>query len=473
MKKFLLVMCLPVLTWAQEGCLTGDMWPSSAFTPICDNTVQHITTGGWAGEYSAVSVIEGEVYEFTSSVESDFITLADADGSVVYATGTGSVSWTATATEDLRFYTHLNSNCEGQSQDRARSVKCGAEPTVAPDCPTLVGPEDGADDIDYTGNVTLSWSAPETGGLVSAYNVYIDTTDGTTFIGAAGGSDTWATISGLSEDTTYYWSIRAVNVAGESVDCAVYSFTTTSNPFPPYCGPLTFTYLTEPITRVAFAGFDNVSAASGSSTVPHENFIDIVGNVTPGETYPITFEGNTEGAHNNYFAVFIDWNQNGSFEDEGEQYFVDGSVSIFQSNGMDGVSATAEITVPEDALPGMTRMRVKKDYGNFQTPANFDDPCFGGLYGQIEDYSLDVSSLSVDDINALNAVAVYPNPTKDVLHVRSMDVRNAKLYDMSGKQLNVRRMGDTIDTRDLLPGVYVLQITDADGNVVNKRFIKK
>ena len=391
---------------------------------------------------------------------------------MVYTTGTGSVSWEATVTEELRFYLHLNSECGSENTDRARSVSCGSTPTEVPDCPTLTGPADGAVDVDYTGNVTLTWTPPTTGGLVSAYNIFIDTVDGTTNIGSTAGDAVWAEISGLAENTTYFWSVSAENAAGESMGCEVFSFTTMTNPFPPYCGPLTFQYLTEPITRVAFAGFDNVSEASGSSSVPHENYTHIVGSVVPGETYPITFEGNTEGGHNNYFAVYIDWNQNGDFNDAGEKYFIDGSVSIFASTGLDGISVTADISVPEDALLGETRMRVKKDYGNYQTPEYFDDPCYGGLYGQIEDYTVSVSTLGVNDVNMVKA-QIYPNPVKDALHISGMDVRDVKVYDITGKQLRAGLNGNSVQTAHLPAGVYVIQMTDAEGNVVSKKFIKK
>lgn len=474
MKHFLILLfCVPIFAMAQEGCTTGGPWPEVAFTPICDDTTQNITTGGWAGEYSPVNVIEGETYTFTSSIESDFITLADDQGETVYTTGTGSVTWTATATEELRFYLHVDADCGSESESRTRAVRCGSEPTEAPECPTLLQPQDEATGINYTGNVTLRWAPPTTGGIVSGFNIFMDTTDASTYLGQADGDAVWATIAGLEENTTYYWRVTAVNAAGESQDCEVFSFTTMSNPFPPYCGPLTFTYLTEPITRVTFAGIDNVTEAQGSSTVPHEIFLDMVAEVQAGETYPITFEGNTEGAHNNYFAVFIDWNQNGNFNDPGEQYFTDGSVYIFSSIGTDGVSVTAQITVPEDALEGTTRMRVKKDYGNFQTPANFDDPCFGGLYGQIEDYTVQVGTLSTIDVSANNRLHIYPNPTTDVINIRGAQIAQVQLYDMSGKQLRAHVENNRVDARQLLPGVYVLQIEDAEGNISTQRFIKK
>ncbi|MDO5656383.1 MAG: GEVED domain-containing protein [Flavobacteriaceae bacterium] len=474
MKRLLFaLLCVPFITMAQEGCTSGSAWPTTAFTPICDATPQIITSGGWAGEYSPVNVVEGETYTFSSSRATDFITIADASGETVYSTGTGSVEYTATVSEELRFYLHLNSECESQSQDRVRSVQCGSEPTEIPHCPQITSPVNGANDVNYTGNVLLTWSPPTTGGLVSAFKIYIDTTNGTNFLGSTAGDAVWATITGLEENTTYYWTITAENAAGESMDCEVFSFTTISNPFPPYCGPLTFTYLTEPITQVIFAGIENVTEALGSNSVPHESFVHLTAQVQPGQTYPITMAGNTEGAHNNYFAVYIDWNQDDDFDDAGEKYFIDGSVSIFNSNGTDGVSVTANITVPANAPEGTTRMRIKKDYGNYQTPDQFDDPCFGGLYGQIEDYSLHVGTLSVNDITAKTQIQLFPNPVSDVLKIKGDEVKMLQIYDMSRKKLVHRANSNEINVSSLLPGVYIIQMTNADGKKTSKQFIKK
>src|SRR5690606_33798250 len=93
------------------GCLTGTLYPSTAFTPACYGMPQVITTIGWAGEYSNVNVVAGTEYIFSSSIDTDFITIANTGGTSVYTSGTGSVTWTATADEVVRFYTHADADC--------------------------------------------------------------------------------------------------------------------------------------------------------------------------------------------------------------------------------------------------------------------------------------------------------------------------------------------------------------------------
>ena len=87
--------------------------------------------------------------------------------------------------------------------------------------------------------------------------------------------------------------------------------------FAPYCGPLAFTTI-EPITLVKFAGINKTSSEVIGGTPAHEDFRTSVGDVGQGSSYEITLKGNTGGGFTNRFVVFIDWNQNGNFNDPDE-----------------------------------------------------------------------------------------------------------------------------------------------------------
>lgn len=95
----------------------------------------------------------------------------------------------------------------------------------APDCATLVSPADGTNNIcGYTSNV-LSWTPPTSGGPVTlGYDVYFGTTPSPAFV--ANTTSLSYTVSGLSPNTTYYWSVIPKNAGGEPGACTVYSFTT-------------------------------------------------------------------------------------------------------------------------------------------------------------------------------------------------------------------------------------------------------
>src|SRR5690606_1521806 len=157
-------------------------------------------------------------------------------------------------------------------------------------------------------------------------------------------------------------------------------------PFPePYCGPIEFTFDVEPITNVVVADIAHTSDPTVNGSPAHEDFTSVTGNMEAGESYPIALEGNTAGNFTNRFVVFIDWNQNGILNDAGEVYEMDNTIT--NSTGTDGQQALGTIEVPEDALSGETRMRVKKIFGT----TNFLDPCLGAGFGQAEDYTINVS----------------------------------------------------------------------------------
>lgn len=154
----------------------------------------------------------------------------------------------------------------------------------------------------------------------------------------------------------------------------------------PYCGPIAFTTNVEPITLVQFAGIDNSSTATAAlASGAHEDYTAVFGSVFAGSSYTITLKGNTDGNYTNRFMVFADWNQDGDFADANEAYTI--TQTIVNSTGVDAVVATQSLSVPGNALPGSTRMRVKKIFGT----TNYADPCLGAAYGQVEDYSLTVS----------------------------------------------------------------------------------
>ena len=154
---------------------------------------------------------------------------------------------------------------------------------------------------------------------------------------------------------------------------------------PEYCGPITFEFDVEPITRVVFSDIDNSSSADPSSPA-HEDYTSIVGNVSPGDEVELAVEGNTAGNWTNYFTAFIDWNQNGTLNDAGEVYEIG---TITNSTGTDGQQAVFTITVPDDALTGETMMRVFKVY---EVPNGYNlDPCsITQNFGQVEDYTLNI-----------------------------------------------------------------------------------
>jgi hypothetical protein len=78
--------------------------------------------------------------------------------------------------------------------------------------------------------------------------------------------------------------------------------------------------------------------------------------------------------------------------------------------------------------------------------------------------------LGVDDVLA-EAVSIYPNPVNDLLTVdlpSNIEVISANLYDVLGKDTNLRLVDGTINTSNLARGVYILNINTDLGSVTQK-----
>jgi hypothetical protein len=133
------------------------------------------------------------------------------------------------------------------------------------------------------------------------------------------------------------------------------------------------------ITHVVFAGIDNTTGPEGCPC-SYGDYTDLVANVAPGVTYPLTVSFYSEGVYTEYVTAWIDWNQNQVFD----------ASEIYQLGGGIDATLTLDITVPPTALPGMTRMRVVERYASAET-----DPCASYSYAEAEDYSVFVAG---DDV---------------------------------------------------------------------------
>lgn len=241
-----------------------------------------------------------------------------------------------------------------------------------------------------------------------------------------------------------------------------------------YCGPLSFTGIfggnnDEPITLVNFAGINNTSSNETYVGNFHEFFLNQTATVTQGQTYPITLKGNTAGDYESSFAVFIDWNQNGSLDDAGEVYEV--TQTIENSTGTDAIQAVHSIVVPANAMTGNTRMRVKKIFGTIDDNPNLIDPCIGSSYGQAEDYTVNVvaSNLAVSDVIKKNTFfKVYPNPVTDVVTIDSqVKVKSINIFDIAGRSVLNSDANSTkfnVNLSRLSPGTYIVTANTENGS---------
>jgi hypothetical protein len=190
------------------------------------------------------------------------------------------------------------------------------------------------------------------------------------------------------------------------------------NTVPCYCSycPVAFASAVEPITLVEFAGISNATDATVNGTPALQDFTSISGLVFQGQVnIPIKVKGNTDGDFTTHVNAFIDLNQDGDFLDAGENYYLG---TIVNSTGTDAVELNAQISIPSDALVGITRLRITK---RFTTQAG---PCNTAGFGQAEDYCLSIiaapscmypTSIAVTNITSSGGVFTWNPSTSTVL----------------------------------------------------------
>ncbi len=169
-----------------------------------------------------------------------------------------------------------------------------------------------------------------------------------------------------TEGTTYY-----ILVQGWGGNQGDFVITRTCYDGPFYCTSSGRNPFSEWISKVTFAGEENVSGSSSYS-----DYLAVPIEVSRGGTYEIQLTPEfAQGTRNEYFRVWIDLNHDGDFSDSGEQVFSAGPTTSM---------VTGNITIPVSAVKGITRMRVSMRYNS--APSS----CSVFANGEVEDYALDI-----------------------------------------------------------------------------------
>ncbi|SEC39874.1 Por secretion system C-terminal sorting domain-containing protein [Tenacibaculum sp. MAR_2009_124] len=308
--------------------------------------------------------------------------------------------------------------------------------------------------------LSLTWTASTDNVGVTGYDVY----QGTTKIASTATAS--YNVTGLTANTAYTFSVKATDAAGnESNSSNVVNATTLGNVVS-YCASKGNRVSYEWIDYVSFGGMTNTSAANGG----YGDFTNKVATVTRGTTNQILVSaGFRNSAYTEYFTVWIDYNQNGTFESN-EQ------TSLGSSNT--ATNRSANISIPASANLGQTRMRVSMKYNAASTACEaFPD-------GEVEDYTVNitnsataVATISSDeyaeslDKDGLTSLTVYPNPAINHVIVRFGSNENVN-YRITNTIGQIVQQGNTINNAinitELQHGVYVLEANDGQKSITTK-----
>ncbi|MDX9790307.1 MAG: GEVED domain-containing protein, partial [Candidatus Kapabacteria bacterium] len=249
------------------------------------------------------------------------------------------------------------------------------QPTVPPNCATSLLPADAA--IGVVKNPALTWTD---GGGAQSYDVYFGTSANPGFV-ANVTSASYSPVAPLASNTTYYWKVVPKNLNGDATGCTEQSFTTGTG-FN-YCASNPTNGADTKISSLTLGG-DTRAGATGTTTYTDRTADTPLTIQKEASTFfSLTAGSASASQYAAYSKVFIDLNQDGDFDDEGELVFE----ASHPATPVASRTQTGDLLIPATALLGNTRMRVVlRESG---TTAN-TEACGTYGYGETQDYTITI-----------------------------------------------------------------------------------
>lgn len=190
--------------------------------------------------------------------------------------------------------------------------------------------------------------------------------------------DTLSSVTLNQSSATDYRCI--VSCAGSGLSDTSSAVSVAQNPVSAcYCTPLANQYGSS-------YNINSFSTTNGASNIANNNSGNSAGNYGDFTSMSVsalqtvgTVNFSVATASSAGIRIWVDWNQDGDFDDAGEQVYV---------NSNSGSSFSGTIAVPAGAVVGNTRLRIRSNayyYINSQT-----SPCNQNYYGETEDYTFNV-----------------------------------------------------------------------------------
>tara|TARA_R110000850_G_scaffold271031_2_gene404882 strand:+ start:280215 stop:283850 length:3636 start_codon:yes stop_codon:yes gene_type:complete len=328
--------------------------------------------------------------------------------------------------------------------------------TQAPTAPTNLT----ASNVTQT-TVDLSWNASTDNVGVTGYDVY----QGASLLGTVTGTS--ATVTGLTANTPYSFSVRAKDAAGNISASSNTVNVTTLGTTLVYCNSQGNSTNDEWIQRVQLGSINNNSGSNGG----YADFTNLSTTLVKGTSNTITITPGWAGTkYREAYRVWIDYNQDGDFDDAGELVYSRARTTASPVSG--------SFTVPTSALNGATRMRVSMKYNAYPTS------CETFTWGEVEDYTVIISSTGSqgyeyttisNDYDDDTTLEVYPNPVKgNVLNavLSNGTATQYRILNMLGQEVRKGNFSNTIDVSQLQSGAYFIEVV-SDNKTFMERFIKQ
>ncbi|HYQ56849.1 MAG TPA: PKD domain-containing protein [Draconibacterium sp.] len=229
-----------------------------------------------------------------------------------------------------------------------------------------------------------------------------------------------------------------------------------------YCTPANISSTQNYITNFILDGTEVQSGGDGYSLSAIT-----ISDVVPGKNYFVELSPLTSSTRN-FWRVWIDFNQDGDFDDADE--------TIFQLNNKKGTVSDV-VFIPSYAS-GTTHMRVAMKIGSAPSP------CEDGFDGEVEDYIIaftpPIASAAnpASDSSLKRNISVYPNPAINFIKINLDEVGfedSYSIYDLNGKKLIEQQLTSSfieVDLSNYPSGIYMVKVVNFNVPTI-KKIIKK
>ena len=278
-----------------------------------------------------------------------------------------------------------------------------------------VAPTANADPSPTTNSFTASWNS-----VSGATGYFLDVATDTGFTSLVSGYSnlsvgnvTTFSVTGLNPNATYYYRVRAFNGTCSGSSSGAVTVTTLGLS---YCSPSGATFPQDPsgITNFTMGSINNTTVIETNN---YGDYTSISTNVFIGATIPFSITLRTGFTYDT--NIWIDWNNDGDFNDAGELVYSGTSASSIPTT-LTGTIAVPLLNSNSTSTLGSHRLRIGSIDGPGFTGGALT-PCRNGAYQAFEDYTVIVipvpacavttpSSLTTASVTGTSATLVWSDP---------------------------------------------------------------
>ncbi|MBL0325596.1 MAG: fibronectin type III domain-containing protein [Cytophagaceae bacterium] len=410
----------------------------------------------------------------TNAAKVSWTATGDAHKYVVAYKTSASATWSPDQTLDTTYIDLTGLTPQTFYDFRVRDTTCNNQSQISFTTQAICGiPANLSIGTITSTTANVSWQAAS--GATSYKVEYKLATATTWTVANAAQTALTQSLGSLTASSTYNVRISSNCTSGTSGYLSG-QFTTAAPPAVTYCASKGSN---SSLMWVDYFKLSNLTRTSGNDGGYYNGTSSTI-NLSKNTTYTLTYSaGYSSTKYRVYWKAWIDYNNNGSFNDSGEQ--------ILNANSTGTGNYTVSFKVPTTAKSGQTRIRIAMKYN--ATPTS----CETFSYGEVEDFTISIPT-TANNSNArigeelIVAVAeqvlmptIFPNPVSEILTIdlkeSSAEAMNLEVFNAQGRKMfseivEPNALTHHLNVSKLLPGNYTVSILGKE-KISSIHFIKQ